>query len=398
MTRARRGKRKEAPVRKDRRARALARALLAWYDENRRVLPWRAPPGQTPDPYRVWLSEIMLQQTTVAAVASYYRRFLEKWPDVHALAGAELDDVLREWQGLGYYARARNLHACAREVSGKRDGRFPETDAALRALPGIGAYTAGAIAAIAFDQPAAAVDGNAERVLARLFAITTPLPAAKTELRARALQLVPGARAGDFAQAMMDLGATLCTPRAPACCLCPWGADCAASAKGIAERLPRRAAKRARPLRHGVAFFLTRADGAIWLRRRKETGLLGGMMEIPSTPWREEPWNRGEAARLAPAAAKWRSIAGTIRHGFTHFELALRVMAGGVGRRRPRGGRWVRPDDLASAALPTVMRKVIRHALAHAEAGQEMPGQKPKRKARPDQLRHGRDIVRGGIV
>ena len=383
---------------KDKRGGALARKLLAWYDKKKRVLPWRALPGQTPDPYSVWLSEIMLQQTTVAAVAPYFQRFLERWPDVHALAAAGLDDVLGEWQGLGYYARARNLHACARAIAAGRNGRFPDTEAALRALPGIGAYTAGAIAAIAFGEKAVAIDGNAERVLARLFAVPTPLPAAKPELRGCALQLVPADRAGDFAQAMMDLGAMICTPRAPACSLCPWRDDCAAHAKGIEEGLPRRAAKRARPLRRGVAFFLTRADGAIWLRRRKDSGLLGGMMEVASTPWRGEAWSEDEAVSLAPAAAKWRSLPGVVRHGFTHFELELRVMAGKTGRRLPAGGRWVHPDDLASAALPTLMRKVIGHAVAQGQAGPEGTGSRPKRKARPDRSRHGRDIVRGGIV
>lgn len=397
MKRAGRGKTVGAKQ-KNKRGGALARKLLAWYDKNKRVLPWRSPPGQTPDPYRVWLSEIMLQQTTVAAVAPYFQRFLERWPDVRALAAAGLDDVLREWQGLGYYARARNLHACARAIAGGGNGRFPETEAALRSLPGIGAYTAGAIAAIAFGEKAVAVDGNAERVLARLFAVPTPLPAVRSELRERALELVPADRAGDFAQAMMDLGATVCAPRAPACSLCPWQGDCAAHAMGIEERLPRRAAKRARPLRRGVAFFLTRADGAIWLRRREESGLLGGMMEVPSTAWRGEPWGEDEAVSLAPAASKWRVLPGVVRHGFTHFELELRVLAGRIGRRLPAGGQWTHPDDLASAALPTLMRKVIGHGLAQGRAAPARTGGRPKRKTRPDRSRHGRDIVRGGIV
>ena len=385
-------------IQKNRRRGALARKLLAWYDKNKRNLPWRALPGQTPDPYRVWLSEIMLQQTTVTAVAPYFQRFLERWPDVRALAAAGLDDVLREWQGLGYYARARNLHACARAVAIDLNGCFPETEAALLALPGVGAYTAGAIAAIAFGAKAVAVDGNAERVLARLFAVPTSLPAAKPELRACALQLLPAGRPGDFAQALMDLGAMICTPRAPACSLCPWCGDCAAHAKGIEESLPRRSAKPARPLRRGVAFFLTRADGAIWLRRRQDSGLLGGMMEVASTPWRGELWSEEEAVSLAPAAAKWRSLPGVVRHGFTHFELELRVLAGEAGRHPPPGGRWVHPVDLASAALPTLMRKVIEHASAHGRAVPSGTSPRAKRKTRPDRSRNGRDIVRGGVA
>lgn len=385
-------------LRQARGAAYLVRRLLAWYDKNKRAFPWRAADGERPDPYRVWLSEIMLQQTTVAAVAPYYRRFLEKWPDVHALARAELDDVLREWQGLGYYARARNLHACARAVSGRLGGRFPESESELRMLPGIGAYTAGAIASIAFGRRAAAVDGNVERVLARLFAVTAPLPAAKTELREHALHLAPASRAGDFVQALMDLGATICTPRTPACLRCPWRKNCAAYEKGIAESLPRRAAKRARPLRHGVAFLLTRSDGAIWLRRRPDKGLLGGMMEVPSTPWREAAWDEAAALRHAPIAAKWRRLGGRVRHGFTHFELEIRLLTAPAGRQLPTGGRWVRPDDLAMVALPTVMQKLIRRGLAKRKPGEAPPGWTPKRKARPHRSRHGRDIVRGGIA
>src|SRR5438876_5375270 len=260
--------------------------LLAWYDRHRRNLPWRAPPGMPPDPYRVWLSEIMLQQTTVATVGPYFDRFVARWPDVSALAGATLDEVLPHWQGLGYYARARNLHACARAVADRHGGQFPGEPAALRALPGIGGYTAAAIAAIAFDHRAAAIDGNVERVVTRLFAVCQPLPAAKPRLRELAAALVPETRAGDFAQALMDLGATICTPRRPRCVLCPWRACCAAAASGLADDLPARVEKPERPLRYGVAFWLTRPDGAVLLRRRPEKGLLGGMIEIPSTPWR----------------------------------------------------------------------------------------------------------------
>ncbi|HVO17494.1 MAG TPA: A/G-specific adenine glycosylase, partial [Alphaproteobacteria bacterium] len=250
-----------------------AAALLAWYDRHRRRLPWRAGPGERPDPYRVWLSEIMLQQTTVATVGPYFTAFLERWPDVARLAAAPLDDVLHAWQGLGYYARARNLHRCAAVVARDHGGRFPDTEDALRALPGVGAYTAAAIAAIAFDRPAVVVDGNVERVVARLHAVDAPLPAAKPELRRLAAALTPDARPGDFAQAMMDLGATLCTPRAPRCVLCPLMAGCAARTRGIAEELPRRTAKPEKPTRRGVAFFAVDADGAVLLRRRDESGL-----------------------------------------------------------------------------------------------------------------------------
>jgi A/G-specific adenine glycosylase len=372
---------------------ALAAKLLAWYDENRRDLPWRAPAGETPDPYAVWLSEIMLQQTTVAAVAPYYLRFLARWPDVHGLARAPLDRVLQEWQGLGYYARARNLHACAKAVSGTLGGRFPDTEDGLRELPGIGPYTAAAIAAIAFGRPAAAVDGNVERVMARLFGVTTPLPQAKRELRAKAAGLVPETRAGDYAQAAMDLGATLCTPRSPACPSCPWRGPCVARAEGTMEELPRRAAKPVRPLRRGVAFFLTRKDGAICLRRRPERGLLGGMMEVPSTPWRAQRWDEAEIAPLAPVRAPWRRVPGHVAHGFTHFRLELRVVTGKANGRGPKGGVWVRPEDLGQAALPTIMKKVIRHALAHAGGRQGVA----KKESRPPMAPGGRDIVGGEL-
>ncbi|HUN49573.1 MAG TPA: A/G-specific adenine glycosylase, partial [Candidatus Sulfotelmatobacter sp.] len=310
--------------------RKLSRPLLAWYDRHRRDLPWRAAPGRRAEPYHVWLSEIMLQQTTVATVGPYFAAFLRRWPTVAALATAELDAVLHAWQGLGYYARARNLHACARLVATKHGGRFPDSEAGLRTLPGIGAYTAAAIAAIAFDRSAMVVDGNVERVVARLFAVETPLPAAKPELRALAATLTPAKRAGDFAQAMMDLGATVCTARAPLCARCPLAGDCAGLARNIAASLPRRAPKRERPTRHGVAFWAVRADGAVLLRRRQDKGLLGGMMEVPSTPWRERPWGAAEALAAAPLAADWQPLGGTVEHGFTHFALQIAVYAAAV--------------------------------------------------------------------
>jgi A/G-specific adenine glycosylase len=313
-----------------------------------------------PDPYRVWLSEIMLQQTTVATVGPYFDRFMARWPDISSLAAASLDEVLQLWQGLGYYARARNLHACARAVVDRHGGVFPEEIETLRALPGIGDYTAAAIAAIAFDRREAAIDGNVERVIARLFAVREPLPVAKQHLAALAAALVPEQRAGDFAQALMDLGATICTPRRPRCVLCPWRACCAAAASGIAEVLPARAEKPERPLRHGVAFWLTRADGAVLLRRRPERGLLGGMIEIPSTPWRTMPWTFAEVVQIAPVTAAWLPLPGTVRHGFTHFQLELAVMSG-VGTTE---GLWSRVERLGDHALPTLMKKVARHAIA----------------------------------
>src|SRR6266851_229805 len=299
--------------------------LLEWYDRHRRTLPWRAPAGTTALPYIVWLSEIMLQQTTVATVGDYFHRFVKRWPTVEALAGAPIDEVLSAWAGLGYYARARNLHACARVVADQHAGRFPEDETALLALPGIGRYTAAAIRAIAFDQPASAVDGNVERVIARLFAIETPLPDAKTEIQARAAKLVPQSRAGDYAQAMMDLGATVCTPRNPRCVICPLMQGCRARKLGIAEELPRRAPKALKPTRRGLAFVLANRDGAILLRKRPAKGLLGGMDEVPSSPWREGKFTAADALTEAPVPARWQILDGLVRHTFTHFHLELTV-------------------------------------------------------------------------
>jgi A/G-specific adenine glycosylase len=337
-------------------------ALLAWYDRHRRDLPWRSPPGVRADPYRVWLSEIMLQQTTVVTVAPYFDRFVARWPSVSSLAAASLDEVLHQWQGLGYYARARNLHACARAVVERHGGQFPDDVAGLRALPGIGDYTAAAVAAIAFDRRQAAVDGNVERVVARLFAVREAMPAAKPRLRALARELVPEKRAGDFAQAMMDLGATICTPRRPRCVLCPWREDCAARAGGFAEDLPTRGEKPERPLRRGVVFWLRRSDGAVLLRRRPESGLLGGMIEVPSTPWREVPWSEAEALASAPAKTKWATLPGTVQHGFTHFRLDLTILAGTTDS--PPDGIWARPDEFKDYAFPTLTKKVAKHALS----------------------------------
>jgi A/G-specific adenine glycosylase len=351
-------------------------ALLAWYDRHRRDLPWRAAPGQRPDPYRVWLSEIMLQQTTVATVGPYFDRFVARFPDINALAAAPLDAVLHAWQGLGYYARARNLHACAREIVAMHGGRFPDDMARLRALPGIGDYTAAAIAAIAFDRPVAAVDGNVERVVARLFAEPTPLPRAKPLLRRLAMTLVPQRRAGDFAQAMMELGAVLCTPRAPRCVLCPWRTDCAAAALGIAETLPAQTGKPERPTRYGAAFWLSRPDGAVLLRRRPEQGLLGGMIELPSTDWRAAPWHAAEAIAAAPAAAEWRTLPGTVRHGFTHFRLELALLA--ATTTEAIDGIWATEAEFKDHAFPTLTRKLVRHALSALRPRPDQPASKSR--------------------
>ena len=320
------------------------------------------------DPYLVWLSEIMLQQTTVAAAGSYFKAFLQRWPRVEDLAAASQDDVLTLWAGLGYYARARNLWRTAGIVARDLGGVFPDTEEGLRALPGIGPYTAAAIAAIAFDRKATAVDGNVERVVARLFAVETPLPDAKTELRALAAGLTPDRRPGDFAQAMMDLGATLCSVRNPNCLLCPWVEACQGRAAGLEADLPRRRPKAEKPTRHAVAFFITRPDGAIYLRRRPEKGLLGGMMEPPSTAWRQELRGEAEVEAEAPMAGPWRVLPGGVRHVFTHFAFEVKVWAAVVSERPPglagdRDGRWVLPDALGEEALPSVMRKILAHGL-----------------------------------
>ncbi|MBR9971200.1 A/G-specific adenine glycosylase [Magnetospirillum sulfuroxidans] len=345
---------------------ALSQSLLAWYDRAGRTLPWRKKGGAAADPYHVWLSEVMLQQTTVVVVAPYFLRFLERWPTVAALAGASSDEVMHAWAGLGYYARARNLHACAKVVAEWRGGAFPDDEESLRKLPGIGDYTAAAIAAIAFGRRAVVMDGNVERVMARLFAVSEPLPAAKPRLKALAASLTPDLRPGDYAQAVMDLGATLCTPRNPACGICPWMAACDGRKQGIEAELPAKLAKAERPTRHGVMFWAARKDGAVLLRRRPPQGLLGGMMEIPSTPWRESPWQADELAAEQPLAAPWRPLPGLVRHTFTHFHLELRLVAGKASSNATPLGIWVALDKLGDHALPSVMNKVIRHALAKA--------------------------------
>jgi len=352
-----------AKIRKPKRDAAdLAARLLAWYDRHRRVLPWRAPKGKRADPYRVWLSEIMLQQTTVQAVAGYYRKFLARWPDVTALAAAKEDDVLAAWAGLGYYARARNLHAAAKIVANEMDGKFPATAESLRALPGVGSYTSGAIAAIAYDERQAAMDANAERVIARLYAVTTPLPKAKVELHALNLALVPK-RAGDFVQALMDLGSAICTPKRPGCGNCPWAEECVARAQGIQESLPVKAPKRARPLKRGAAFVARDASGAVLLVKRPDRGLLASMLEPPLGAWREEFPSKPQALKEAPFPAPWAKRVGLVRHGFTHFELEIEVYFARIAKRPKTEGQWIAANKLRDVALPTVMRKIVELGL-----------------------------------
>jgi A/G-specific adenine glycosylase len=362
---------KVAPVPESRRAperNPAASDLLDWYDRHRRDLPWRAAAGVTADPYRVWLSEIMLQQTTVTAVAPYFVRFIARWPNVEALAAAALDDVLRSWAGLGYYARARNLHACAQAVAARCGGCFPSTEAELAELPGIGSYTAAAIAAIAFGARTAAVDGNVERVVTRLFALEQELPAGKPHIRKLAAGLVPPRRSGDFAQAMMDLGATVCTPKRPACAICPWMKACKARRRGDQATFPRRARKREGLLRRGAAFVALRADGCVLMRSRPPKGLLGGMTEVPTTQWTHD-FDADEALRQAPRLAhaqpKWRRLPGVVSHVFTHFPLELVVYRVEIpaGTKAPAGARWIPLADLGGEALPSLMRKVVAHAV-----------------------------------
>ena len=341
-------------------AATIPELLLGWYDQHHRNLPWRSAPGTPPpDPYRVWLSEVMLQQTTTAAVAPYYAKFLVRWPDVHALAAADEGAVMAAWAGLGYYARARNLIACAKAVAAS-GGTFPGTEAELRALPGLGAYTAAAVAAIAFGQRAAVVDANVERVITRLDAIDTPLPQARGAIRARVDALTPAARPGDFAQAMMDLGATICTSRAPRCLLCPLAAHCAGRALG-AKQFPVKPPKQAKPQRRGRAFWIVR-EGQIWLVRRADTGMLGAMLALPDDGWNA----RADGNTAPPLGGPW-TIAGSVRHSFTHFDLDLQLMVYSgrdCSRLAEQMGEWWALDRLAEAGLPTLFAKAARLVLA----------------------------------
>jgi A/G-specific adenine glycosylase len=343
----------------------LQAALLDWFDRHRRVMPWRAVKGRRPNPYHVWLSEIMLQQTTVVTVGPYFMKFIGLWPTVADLAAAQLDDVLTAWAGLGYYARARNLHKCAQAVVTRHGGRFPEAEAALLELPGIGPYTAAAIASIAFDKPAVAVDGNVERVVSRFDGIEDPLPLSKPAIKNGAARLVAAnARPGDFTQAMMELGATVCTPRKPRCGLCPWQDRCVARKTGNAESLPRKLPKKARPARTGKVYWIVNVKGQVMIQKRAEKGLYGGMYQLPTTEWRE-----GEKAGTAHPDF----ISGTgpvfsgasVRHVFTHFSLSLEIWQ--VRARfgvLPEGALWVAPRELERYALPSLMQKVVRLMMA----------------------------------
>ncbi len=335
-------------------AKDIAAPLLRWYDANARVLPWRAPPGApAQDPYRVWLSEVMLQQTQVATVIPYFEKFTRRWPDFPSLAAADEAELMSAWAGLGYYARARNLLAAARSVAADHGGKLPGCEAELRKLPGFGAYTAAAVAAIAFGERAVVVDGNVERVVARLFALADPLPGAKPRVRALTDRVTPATRAGDFAQAMMDLGATICTPRAPRCLLCPLADRCAARAEGIPEAYPVKAKKKARPTRHGTMFWAER-DGCVLLVRRPAKGLLGGMRALPTGPWRDSP----PGLEAAPFAAAWTLHNESVSHGFTHFELVSALASVTIGGHSAAvAGEWWPIAELDSAGLPTVFAK-----------------------------------------
>ncbi|HEX7741301.1 MAG TPA: A/G-specific adenine glycosylase [Sphingobium sp.] len=340
--------------------RKIAEDLLAHYDVHARRLPWRAPPGaNAADPYRVWLSEVMLQQTTVAAVGPYFAKFTARWPDVEALAAAPDADVMAAWAGLGYYARARNLLACARAVAKDHGGVFPDTEEGLRALPGVGAYTAAAVAAIAFGRRAVVVDANVERVVARLFAIETPLPAARPAIRAATDRITPEARAGDFAQAMMDLGATICTARNPACGVCPLRSDCAAFLTADPAAFPVKAAKKAKPHRLGHGWWIERPDGHVWLVRRPDKGLLGGMRALPSSDW------NGAPDATAPLPARWQTLDSPVAHVFTHFSLALTVhVAHAPQDTTPPGeGEWWPLACIDEAGLPTLFRRAAEAAM-----------------------------------
>jgi A/G-specific adenine glycosylase len=372
-TRAKRPAPSEAEASADR-----AALLLAWYDRHRRRLPWRPPAEERADPYRVWLSEIMLQQTGVKTVGPYFEKFVARWPDVAALGSASLDDVLRMWAGLGYYSRARNLHACAVAVLRDHGGIFPDTEEGLRALPGIGPYTAAAIAAIAFDRRTMPVDGNIERVVSRLFIVEEPLPQAKPLILQLATTLLGPAgaadeksRAGDSAQALMDLGSSICTPKRPACTLCPLNDDCAARLRGDQESFPRKAPKKSGVLRKGAAFVVTRGNELL-VRTRPEKGLLGGMTEVPTSDWLADQEARA-ALKQAPGltgVTRWHRKAGVVTHVFTHFPLELVVYTATVPprTRAPDGMRWVPVATLADEALPNIMRKVIAHGLGQSQA------------------------------
>jgi A/G-specific adenine glycosylase len=341
----------------------IRRELLAWYDGARRDLPWRAPPGAAPDPWRVLVSELMLQQTTVATVRGRFEPFLTRFPSLEALAAAPLEEMLHAWQGLGYYRRAHGLHACARAVLAEHGGRLPLDEAALADLPGIGPYTAAAVAAIAGGRAVVPVDANVERVLGRLLALERPLPAGRKEIRTAAAALAVKRRSGDLAQALMDLGALVCTPRRPACLACPLRRWCRGAATGEPEAFPRKGPPTARRQRHAVAFLLERpADGAVLFRRRPHEGALAGMIELPSTPWLEDAATAAAAeAASAPVAAGWEPVAGEVRHLFSGCELTVRLLRGSAVE-GSEDGLWTPPSRFAELALPTFTTRLLRHA------------------------------------
>jgi A/G-specific adenine glycosylase len=340
---------------------SLAAKTLRWFDANARVLPWRARPGERPDPYRVWLSEILLQQTTTAGAAPYYLEFLRRWPNVKALAAAPMEEVMSAFAGLGYYSRARNLHACAKAVAAA-GGAFPADEGGLLALPGIGPYTAAAVAAIAFDRPATPIDGNIARIVSRLAGFAEPIAANRPAIADYAKTLTPARRAGDFAQALMDIGATICRPRAPACLACPLREGCRAAASGDPEAFPGRSVKKPRPEKVGAAFFAARPNGAFLARRRPPRGLLGGTMELPGGAWRV-----GElcevGAEEAPFAAEWVRLAEPVEHVFTHFSLRLAVFCAAAPEAvAPEGMAFVAPDEIDGAGFSGLMRKAVGNA------------------------------------
>jgi len=341
----------------------LSEVLLDWYDAHARVLPWRVPPalskaGHLPDPYRIWLSEVMLQQTTVVAVAKYFHVFTKRWPNITALANAKDEDVMGEWAGLGYYARARNLLKCARMIVTDFGGVFPDKRDDLLNLPGIGPYTAAAIASIAFGRSECVMDGNVERVMARLYNIHSPLPAVKPMLLTHATALTPEFRAGDYAQAVMDLGATVCTPKSPTCGICPWSFNCIAHAKGTAAQLPKKTPKPVKATRYGIAYVARRPDGAWLLERRPDKGLLGGMLGWPGAEW------GAQAVEKPPIVADWHILGAEVRHTFTHFHLRLLVHVATVNENSPDVGKFIADDCFDPTDLPTVMRKAHKLALS----------------------------------
>jgi len=349
----------------DARTLELSDKLIRWYDSGHRQLPWRGAHGLQVSAYKVWLSEVMLQQTTVETVKPYFAEFLRRWPLLSDLANASLDDVLNAWQGLGYYARARNLLKCAQVIWRCYEGVFPSNEQELLRLPGIGPYTAAAIAAIAFNRPATVVDGNVERVISRLRMIEIPLPEAKKEIYKQAEIITPIERPGDYAQAIMDLGATICRPRKPLCHTCPWQQACKAFRVGQSEKYPKRSSRLIRKSRYGAAFWLMRRDGLILLRRRPNNGLLGGLMEIPTTEWRDTPWKNRAIHKSAPGGECWRRFPKVIRHDFTHFRLELIIMCGTVDGRRTIDGVWCDTRNLDNYAISALSKKIVIEAARH---------------------------------